>query len=143
MKQHAQQHNKDPDQCRLLLPVYYLDAFEQSCTRQKSVIRIYMAFTNMPHAEYKTTASRVLLTLIPKTINLWNAVHHIIVKPTQLLEQGVDIRFSAEAQDRRCYGSTYTILGNHPSQMEMAGTLPHTHARARPHAHAHAHPIFN
>jgi hypothetical protein len=104
--------------------MFYLDAFEQSRSRQVSVVGIYMSLANMPRAEYQRANSRVLLALVPKRLNLFDAIWLVIIGPMRLLEQGVDIPFVAEGVVRRCYGSAYAILGDHPSQMEMAGNTP-------------------
>jgi hypothetical protein len=122
MRLHASRHGLDPEECRLLLPVFYLDAFEQSWSCNKSVIGIYMAMANMPVAEYRKADLRILLCLVLKTISLHTAIREIIIKPMCLLKRGVNFMFKAEGKSRQCYGSAYAILGDHPSQMEMEGS---------------------
>jgi hypothetical protein len=50
----AQAQGRNPQDCQLIMPVFYVDAFQQSRLRNKSVTGIYMAFANASAAEYQS-----------------------------------------------------------------------------------------
>lgn len=138
--------------CRMVLCTFYVDAFEQHGSRQASVVGIYMGIAGASREEYQAANSRYLLALVPKTMDLHEAIRTVIVHPMQLLERGfpvqdpplpihfvspfsplklttnnIQIEFGAlkTATDdgvRTVIGSVYSILGDHPSQAEFSST---------------------
>ncbi len=72
--------------CCMVLPVFYIDAFEQAQLRHASVEGIYMSFTNSPTAEHCSANLRVLLCEVPTGCDVFEAIQIIIIEQMQLLE---------------------------------------------------------
>ena len=122
MSYRAAAQGRRPEDCRLILPIFYIDAFEQNRSRNRSVVGIYMSFANASMEETEAAESRYLLCLVPLNVDLFDALRLVIIAPMRLLERGYDVYFKAEDTTRHCYGSVYCILGDHPSQALCAGT---------------------
>lgn len=119
-KARARAQGKLLDRCAMVLPMFFIDAHEQQRSRHASVEGIYMSFANAPTAEHRTAKSRVLLCQVPTGCDVFEAVQIVIVQQMRLLERGVDVEFAGSGTTR-CYGSTYAVLGDHPSQAKLAG----------------------
>jgi hypothetical protein len=107
----------------MVLPLFYVDAFEQARSRHASVEGIYMSFANASTKEHRSANSRILLCLVPTGCNIFKAVHIVIIYHMQLLERGIKVKFAGSGK-KMCYSSTYAMLGDHPSQAKLAGISP-------------------
>ncbi len=116
----ARAQGRRPGQCRMVLPTFYIDVFEQARSRNASVEGIYMSFANAPTSEHRAASSRILLCEVPPGCDLFEALRIVVIEPMRLLERGIDVEFKS-AGIMRCYGSIYCVLGDHPSQAKLAG----------------------
>ena len=122
MRARARKHRIDHRDCRLILPVFYIDGHVQNPSRSASVTGIYMTLANAGKKEMHSAESRILLCELPKGVDEIEAIRVVIVRPMRLLERGFDVYFRADSRMRRCYGSAYSILGDHPEMARLAGT---------------------
>jgi hypothetical protein len=107
----------------LILLVFYIDGHVQNPSRSASVTGVYMTLANASGKEMHSAQSRVLLCELPKGIDELEAIRVIITRPMRLLERGFDIYFRADQRMRRCYGSAFSILGDHPELARLAGEV--------------------
>ncbi len=85
-----------------------------------------------------------------RTVKIGNSSREVIVEPTWLFERGFDMEFGCKGTaTRRCYGSVFRVLGDHPALAACAGAFAsfidssvhcmlftHTHTRTSTHTHA-------
>ncbi len=78
-------------QCRMVLCTFYIDAFEHQRTRNASVVGVYMSFANASKEECLAAHHRYLLCLVPKHMDVFEAIRAIIIRPMRLLERGFPV----------------------------------------------------
>jgi hypothetical protein len=113
---------QDWRKCRMILPILYVDGFEQHRSRKASVEGIYMALANMSKEELLSKESRTLLCEVPPGCDLKEAINIVVVDAMRLLERGINVDFNGETV--RCFGSLFCVIGDHPSQAKLAGNNP-------------------
>jgi hypothetical protein len=123
MRVRARKHGINHNDCRLILPVFYIDGHVQNPSRSASVTGIYMTLANAGKKEMHLAESRILLCELLKGVDELEAIRVIITRPMRLLERGFNVYFRADSRVRRCYGSAYSILGDHPELARLAGML--------------------
>lgn len=82
--------------CQLILLVFYINTFKQNWLQNRSIVGIYMSFTNASEAKYKCAKSHYLLCLMPLNVDLFNVIRKVIIAPMRLLKRGYNIHFAAE-----------------------------------------------
>jgi hypothetical protein len=78
------------------LLVFYIDAFKQNWSWNRSIVGIYMSFMNASEAEYECTKSHYLLCLMPLNVDLFDMIRKVIIAPMRLLERGYNVHFAVE-----------------------------------------------
>jgi hypothetical protein len=72
-------HN--PDNCCLILLIFYTDGFSHQQTWPKSIDTIYMCLTNLSKEDHKRTFMKHVLCYMPKGADLLKALTTVIIKP--------------------------------------------------------------
>lgn len=105
----------------LIMPMFFIDAYESQPSRSKSSIAIYVRLANASTKELKRANSWKLICIVPQgdTKFFLEALREVVVKPMLLLEQGVNIYFRALNREVLCYGSVFDFIGDHPGLAEI------------------------
>lgn len=109
----------------LLMPMFFIDAYESSPSRVKDSIAIYVCFANASAKELKQACSWKLVCIVPQgdTAFFLDVLHHVVVEPIRKLEQGLKISFHALNGVVKCYGSVFDFIGDHPGLAEIMRTM--------------------
>jgi hypothetical protein len=113
-------HN--PDNCHLILPIFYTDSFGHQQTWPESIDTIYMCLANLSKEDHKRTFTKHILCYMPKGVDLLKALTTVIIKPMLKLKQGIKFYFKADQASHWCYSLMFVMMGDHPSQAKLAGT---------------------
>ncbi len=87
----VQQLNLTLNRCKMVLGTFYIDAFKQHGTQQLSVVSIYMSIAGASREECMAAKSRYLITLMPKVMDIFEAISIVIIEPMRLLERGIEV----------------------------------------------------
>ena len=113
----------NPDECRLVMLIFYTDGFGHQQTRSKSIDGIYMCLANLSKEDHERMFTKHVLCYVPKGANLLKALMTIIIKPMLQLKRGLKMYIKADQTSCWCYGSMFAMMGDHPSQAKLAGML--------------------